>query len=329
MKSVRYYGIEDVRFEDIERTVAQPGHALVRILYGGICGSDLHIYRAGMFMDHAPETMGHEFVGEIAEAPEGCGFQAGDMVTGDPRVICGKCPACEADRTQSCYNLGFIGEVSPGCFAEYLSIAPKKLIKIAKTVDPKQAALAEPLAVAVHAVRSISDSGKKRALVAGAGPIGLLISYLLKEYAGFTDVAVADIDEYRRGIADKIGIKKIASDVAELIAEYPLLVDVVGVEKVFDLLVKNAKPGTEIHVSAIYEKTPVIDLNTAVSKELRIFGDNCYAFPDLQEAVSLLESGKYDFSWLVSRVLPAEQAAEGFKLLVAPEKKDMKILFTF
>lgn len=329
MKSVRYYGIEDVRFEEIERTVAQPGHALVRILYGGICGSDLHIYRAGMFMDHIPETMGHELVGEIAEAPEGSGFQPGDMVTGDPRVICGKCPACEAGRTQSCYNLGFIGEVSPGCFAEYLSIAPDKLIKIAKTVDPKQAALAEPLAVAVHAVRSISASGRKEALVAGAGPIGLLISYLLKEHAGFTDVAVADIDAYRRGVADKIGIKRIASDAAELIADYPVLVDVVGLEKVFDLLLKNAKPGTEIHVSAVYEKTPVVDLNTAVSKELRIFGDNCYAFPDLQEAVKLLESGKYDLSWLVSRILPAEKAAEGFKLLVAPEKKDMKILLTF
>ncbi len=329
MKAIRYYGINDVRFENIDPIAKQPGQALVRILYGGICGSDLHIYRAGMFMDHIPETMGHEFVGEIVEAPEGCGLQAGDMVTGDPRVICGTCPACEAKRTQSCYNLGFIGEVSPGCFAEFLSIAPQKLIKIAQTVDPKQAALAEPLAVAVHSVHSIAASGLKKALVAGAGPIGLLISYLLKEYAGFTEVAVADIDEYRRSIASKIGIAKVVSDVAELIEEFPLVVDVVGVEKVLDLLIKNARPGTEIHISAIYEKTPVVDVNTAVSRELRIFGDNCYAFPDLEKAVSLLESGKYDFSWLVSRILPAERAAEGFELLVSPIKKDMKILFTF
>lgn len=329
MKAIRYYGIGDIRFEDIEPVQAESGQALLKTLYSGICGSDLHIYRTGMFMEYTPETMGHEFVGEVVTAPGGSGFQPGDMVTGDPRVVCGSCVACNADASQSCSTLGFIGEVRPGCFAEYVALEPEKLVKINKEVDPKQAAICEPLAVGVHAARSIAASGKKRALVAGAGPIGLLIAYLLKHYHNFEEVAVADIDDYRRTVACKIGVDHIVSDVAELTAEYPLLVDVVGVEKVFDMLVKNATPGSEIHVSAVYEKIPTIDVNTAVCKELKFVGNNCYKLADIEEAVQILESGKFDFSWLVSRILPAEQAAKGFELLNAPEKKDMKILLTF
>ncbi|MDO4582072.1 MAG: alcohol dehydrogenase catalytic domain-containing protein [Bacillota bacterium] len=329
MLAVRYYGIGDVRAEQIEQVRPEEGQALIKVIYGGICGSDLHIYRVGMFVEKVPETMGHEFVGEIVSAPAGSGLAAGDLVAGDPRVVCGQCAACLAGLSQSCASLGFIGEVRPGCFGEYVALEAEKLIKFSRKIDAKQAALAEPLAVAVHAARRIAAEKVDNALVVGAGPIGLLIAFLLKHEYHFAQIGVTDIDDYRLGLAEKAGADRTGKDIALLAGQYDVLIDAVGQPKVFHSMLESAKPAARIHVSAVYEHIPECDLNELVHKELALKGNNCYSFADLQEAVDILSAEKYDFSWLISRVLPAARAAEAFALLTAKEKQDMKILLDF
>ena len=86
MKALRWYGIHDVRAEEIDKPVPAAGEVLVRVLYAGICGSDLHIYNKGMFIQNVPETMGHEFCGVVEEAFEGSGFAPGDCVIANPMV---------------------------------------------------------------------------------------------------------------------------------------------------------------------------------------------------------------------------------------------------
>jgi 2-desacetyl-2-hydroxyethyl bacteriochlorophyllide A dehydrogenase len=334
MKAVKFYGPGRIGIEDISAPVPAAGEALVKILYGGICGSDLHIFRQGMFVTKLGETMGHEFSGVVISAPAESGFSPGDLVVGDPQVPCGTCAPCLAGDTHRCSNLGFIGEVSPGAFAEYLTIAPGKLVRLKGGTDPVQAALAEPLAVAVHACRRIAavagnPGGPPDVLVLGAGPIGLLMVYLLKKVYAVKQVGVFEIDPFRLGKAKEAGADMLSSVIESINGQYSCLVDAVGVEMVLNKAIGVAEAGSHVFISAIYEKTPQVDINTLVSKEMTLVGNNAYSFDDLKEAAALIGSGKYDFRWLITSVLSAEEAGRGFELLTGKEKRDLKILLQF
>ena len=130
MKALRWYGIHDVRTEEIDKPFPPEGEVLVRVLYAGICGSDLHIYNKGMFIQNVPETMGHEFCGVVEEADSESGFSAGDLVIANPMVPCGVCDSCRRGSYNTCEALGFIGEVRQGCFAKYISLPPDRLIPV-------------------------------------------------------------------------------------------------------------------------------------------------------------------------------------------------------
>jgi 2-desacetyl-2-hydroxyethyl bacteriochlorophyllide A dehydrogenase len=330
MRAVIFYGPGRVGVKDIPVPVPAAAEALVKILYGGICGSDLHIFRQGMFVAKLGETMGHEFSGVVVSAPADSGLALGDLVVGDPRVPCGTCAPCLAGDTHRCASLGFIGEVSPGAFAEYLAIAPEKLVPLKRGTDPVQAALAEPLAVAVHACRRIAAvAGNGRVLVLGAGPIGLLMVYLLKKVYAVQQVGVFEIDPFRLGKAKEAGADTLSAVIEDIHGPYSCLVDAVGVETVLNKAIGAAAAGGHVFISAIYEKPPQADINTLVSKEMTLVGNNAYSFGDLQEAAALIERGAYDFRWLVTSVLPAEEAARGFDLLTGKEKRDLKILLHF
>ena len=148
MKAARYYGIQDVRYEEVEKPVCGPDEALIKVAYAGICGSDLHIYNKGMFIQNIPETMGHEFAGVIeAVGDQVKGFAPGDAVIANPMVPCMACESCRNGSYNTCEALGFIGEVRPGCFGEYIAIAQDTLIPVPAQADLKQVALAEPLPV--------------------------------------------------------------------------------------------------------------------------------------------------------------------------------------
>ncbi len=130
MFAARYYGIKNVIVEDVAKPVCGPNEVLIEIKYAGICGSDLHIYRKGMFVTSIPETLGHEFVGIVKEVGSKVNNRKlGDRVVGDPRVFCGNCRWCKEENYHLCPQLGFIGEVSPGCFAEFITINAKKHLK--------------------------------------------------------------------------------------------------------------------------------------------------------------------------------------------------------
>ena len=144
MKTARYYGIEDIRYEELPVPNCGEKDVLIKVAYAGICGSDLHIYKKGMFIQNIPETMGHEFSGTVIKTGSKVhSLQAGDRVTANPMVTCGNCIACRTGHRGSCETLGFIGEVRPGCFAEYIALPQEDVIKAPPDIDLKKLALAE------------------------------------------------------------------------------------------------------------------------------------------------------------------------------------------
>jgi 2-desacetyl-2-hydroxyethyl bacteriochlorophyllide A dehydrogenase len=297
------------------------------VAYAGICGSDLHIYRKGMFVTHVPVTMGHEFSGVVAEVgTDVTALTPGDAVIGDPRVSCGNCEWCRQGQGNRCLELGFIGEVSPGCFAEYLLMRPEYLLKIPTSMALQKAALVEPLAVALHIAAMAKLTPQVRLGIIGAGPIGLL-TVLTARAAGISQVAVVDLSPVRRELAKKLGADLVMESFPEGSAsQVDVVIEAVGVEKTLQGAVKWLKPGGRLVMSGLYEDKICFEPNDIVDKELEVAGVSAYGTADLQRAIDYLSSDIIDITPVVSHILPLTSAAEAFSMLTAANKNTAKIL---
>lgn len=317
MLAVLYYGPKDIRVEEVEKPVCIPGHVLVKVAYAGICGSDMHNYRKGMFMTYVPEIMGHEFSGTIVEVGEDVqGFTKGMQVVGDPRVPCGQCQWCVERQINLCPQLGFIGEVSPGCFAPYLLMDPSKLLIIPPEIPLLEAAMVEPLAVAVHIVRS---SGLNNMQVndiigiIGAGPIGLLTMMTVKALCGARTFMV-DISEERLKLAEKLGSDQCLQSVTEIEENSAdAVVEAVGLGITLQGAMRCLKPQGKLVMAGLYEEKSVIDPNLIVTKELSLVGINTYDESDLHEAVELIRLGKIKVRELITNIISLKDTSRVFR----------------
>lgn len=194
MKAVRLYDALDLRVEEVDRPLSPPaGYVTIDVRAAGICGSDLHNYRTGQWISRHPSTAGHEFCGRVSAIGEGVeGLAIGDLVAADSRFYCGQCEACRSGRTNICEHLGFVGEVCDGGIAEQAQLPARLVFKHEPSLDPAVAAMAEPLAVALHAIRRLNPPQGEAILLVGCGTIGglcgLLLSHLHDGKLLFTDL---------------------------------------------------------------------------------------------------------------------------------------------
>ncbi|MFA6114652.1 MAG: zinc-binding alcohol dehydrogenase family protein [Sphingomonas sp.] len=172
--------------------------ALIRIRRVGICGTDMHIFHGRQPYLSYPRVMGHEFAGDVEAAPEGSGLTAGDRVLVMPYLSCGTCSACRQGKTNCCSKLEVLGVHRDGALADYVSV-PVQFILKADGLSLDQAAMVEFLSIGAHAVGRAAIRPGQRALIVGAGPIGLAAS-LFSVLAGGR-VTVVDTREDRLAFA--------------------------------------------------------------------------------------------------------------------------------
>lgn len=326
MKTARYYGIEDIRYEELPVPNCGEKDVLIKVAYAGICGSDLHIYKKGMFIQNIPETMGHEFSGTVIKTGSKVhSLQAGDRVTANPMVTCGNCIACRTGHRGSCETLGFIGEVRPGCFAEYIALPQEDVIKAPPDIDLKKLALAEPLAVALNICRQANPAPTDKVLIVGPGPIGLLTALALKNVCGLENPTILGRSPARLSIAKALGMKtttQLGDD-----SYFDLIIEAAGNETALSTAVAHALPGGKICVVSIFEDDFIFDINTIVAKQLSIIGCNVYETMHIQESTKLLADGIIDPSPLVTDTYDLADCREAFAALCSKDKKACKILF--
>lgn len=326
MKTARYYGIEDIRYEELPVPNCGEKDVLIKVAYAGICGSDLHIYKKGMFIQNIPETMGHEFSGTIIKTGSKVhSLQAGDRVTANPMVTCGNCIACRTGHRGSCETLGFIGEARPGCFAEYIALPQEDVIKAPPDIDLKKLALAEPLAVALNICRQAKPAPTDKVLIVGPGPIGLLTALALKNVCGLENPTILGRSPARLSIAKALGMKtttQLGDD-----SYFDLIIEAAGNETALSTAVAHALPGGKICVVSIFEDDFIFDINTIVAKQLSIIGCNVYETRHIQESTKLLADGIIDPSPLVTDTYDLADCREAFAALCSKDKKACKILF--
>jgi len=219
MRAIRVHGQNDLRLDDIPVPVPHRDEALVRVIYGGICGSDLHYWRegaSGPFVVRQPMVLGHEIIGVVEEAAEsGAGPAVGAIVAVHPAESCGRCEWCLRGDANLCAEGSYLGSAArlphrDGGFAEWVVADSTRLVEIPAGVDLRCAALAEPAAIAYHAVSRSGEVKASSVLVVGAGPVGLLTTAVLRR-AGAATVTAVDVIGGRLDIARSVGANAVMS----------------------------------------------------------------------------------------------------------------------
>lgn len=199
MKAYNLRGVSDLQFENVDIPVPEDSETLVQIKAAGICGSDIpRIFVNGTY--HFPTIPGHEFSGIDVKTKKRVGVF--------PLIPCRKCKPCRDGRYEMCRNYSYLGSRTDGGFAEYAAVPEWNMIELPDNVTFEQAAMLEPMAVAVHAMRSISPSCDDTVAVMGLGTIGMLLVMFLLD-AGVTDIYVIGNKDFQRKTCKDMGIDEI------------------------------------------------------------------------------------------------------------------------
>ncbi|MEW5708762.1 MAG: galactitol-1-phosphate 5-dehydrogenase [Pseudomonadota bacterium] len=289
MKALVYTAPKQMLYRDEPEPPVGPGEVLLGIDAVGICGSDMHAYHGHDPRRVPPLILGHELTGTILEGPG-----KGRRVTVNPLITCGTCEFCVQGRNNLCANRTMIGMTRPGGFAERMAIPASSLIDIPQDMDPKQAALTEPAATALHAVnlamRALARPlPEANALVIGGGAIGLLTALLLRAY-GCRDIRLGETNRLRRASAEKTGAAQVFDPLATGIAENSatLVVDAVGGKATREAALKAVKPGGVVMHIGLQDWASEIDMRKLTLSEITLIGTYTYSAADLRAAVNAL-----------------------------------------
>ncbi|HZP40201.1 MAG TPA: alcohol dehydrogenase catalytic domain-containing protein [Candidatus Binatia bacterium] len=268
--------------EDAPPPAPGPGDVLVRVRSCGICGSDLHWWHGEMMVPQV--CPGHEIAGEVAEVGAGVGtLVPGDRVALEGIRTCGACRYCVAGEYQRCPAVGIVGMTIPGGFAEYVVMPARHCFRVPDGVDFPTAALSEPLAVAVHGVRTARLEIGQRVAILGAGTIGLM-AVVAARAGGAGEIVVAARRPHQRIAALALGADRVvdAADEAALLADafeepIDLVVETVGgTADTLGTAARACRPGGTISVLGVWTAPPPFPALLAIVKELRIAGSFVY-----------------------------------------------------
>lgn len=313
----------------VQNPIPEVGHNDIRIKIRktAICGTDMHIFNWDEWSQHTipvPMIVGHEYVGEVVEiGSEVKGFTVGDRVSGEGHITCGHCRNCRAGRIHLCRNTIGVGVNRQGAFAEYLVIPAFNAFKIPANISDDMAAIFDPFGNAVHTALSFDLVGED-VLITGAGPIGIMAAAVAK-HVGARNVVITDINEYRLGLARKMGATRAVNVANESLADvmtelgmtegFDVALEMSGVPSAFSDMLAKMNHGGKIAMLGIPSKGVAIDWNQVIFKGLTIKG--IYGremFETWYKMVSLLQSG-LDLSPMITHTMPVDDFAKGFEIM--------------
>ena len=318
MRAAVLTGVEHVEVQTVPMPELVEGWSLVRCDYTGLCGTDFAILHGQHPRAQFPLIMGHEISGTVVKSA-GNQLPEGVRVTAEPLISCGKCGACKRGDAHVCRNLQLYGIDKPGALAEYVALPNDRLIVVPDGVSQELAALTEPLAVAVHAVRLSPIRAGDQALVFGAGPIGMLTA-LVARHAGARKVIIAEPSEERSKEAQRLGFDVVKPGL-EIGAALTQMTGGEGVDVAFDaaahpsvaaVLPSVVRPKGTIILVGVYKKPTSIDLQALTFKEITMTGVRVYTRADVEEAVDLIASDALNLSLFPTRVYSLEEIRTAF-----------------
>jgi len=290
MQGTVYKDIQFVEVDEIEKPKIGNNEALIKVEYAGICGTDLHIYKGLHPRAKAPLVMGHEISGIVEEIRANKkDIKIGNRVVINPLISCGNCFPCREGRPHLCPNLNLVGIDQDGGFAEYVKVRNDKLYKIPDSLSMDLAALMEPVAVAVHAVRKSQLSLGDKVAVIGGGPIGQLIAQICK-ISGASSVILSEIILERLHFAKNLGIitgsspeesiKKVKEITKGKGAD--IVYEAVGIQDTYNYITDLVKVGGKIVAVGAANKPIALNFWKIYFEELKIIGIHVYEPEDIK-----------------------------------------------
>lgn len=294
-----------------------PGEVLIRMRRAGICGTDFNIFAGHHPFLSYPRLVGHELSGTVAEAPEGSLFAQGQIVAVLPYIACGACHACQQGKPNCCMKIAVLGVHKDGGMCEWLAVPEANVIDVGDlTLD--QAATVEFLAIGAHAVRRAGDMAGRRALVVGAGPIGLATA-LMAQIAG-AEVTLSDLDAARLTLAATVlpSARTIlvdhnfaaAMEAATAGAGFDVVFDATGnrasMERGFDLV---AHGGTYVFAGLIKDDISFSD-SEFHKREVTLMASRNATAADFAHVIACIRDGLVPVAALLTHRVPLSQAAE-------------------
>lgn len=306
----------------VEGTPQTPrGWVEVEVAYVGLCGTDLHICAGEHPRAQPGLVIGHEIVGVVRGISAAtAGLVDGTPVVVNPLLSCGECAMCRSGRPHTCGRLRLIGIDVPGGATARLAAPVSNLVPVPVGTDLRTLAFAEPLAVAVRAVRRGLVGLGERVLVIGAGPIGLAVA-MTARLAGAESVTVVEPSDRRRALAADLGFATSASA-----ADAAAAADGQQAQVVFDAaahpavaagLAAATAEGGRVVLTGVYGAPAAVDLQQITFKELTVIGTRVYSSDDLRAATQLIVDGRFDPSPMLTKTVSLADGADAIAELRA------------
>jgi L-iditol 2-dehydrogenase len=323
-------------YRDVPRPVPEPNQVLIRIARIGICGSDVHVYEGKHPLVKFPLVQGHEFSGYVEEVGSQVkGFNVKDLVTVEPAISCGTCAKCKAGLVAQCEKMLFIGGALPGAGSEFLAVDAEYVLKIPPGVDVDDAAMTEPLAVAVHAVRRAGSVVGKRLLILGGGTIGNLTAQVARVLGAGLIVLVDQIPE-RNKLAERLGFRTVDPAQVSSIEAAALSImenvrpevafECVGKESPLNICISAVERGGTVVDLGVYSQDPKTRMIQVQDKEINVLGSLMYSWNDYHFAVELMKNKNVELKSLQTHHFPFEAWRDAYQILKAKPDEAIKVL---
>lgn len=311
MKAYLLHGAKDIRLEEKPAPEPGAGQVLLAPKFTGICGSDVHYYQhgyCGRFIPKRPFALGHEFSGVICGVgPNVQGLSVGHEVVVDPSMPCGHCHHCRTGQYNLCLAMKYFGSAScdphiDGALAQYV-VAPAANCHILPVgISLPQAALLEPLCVAMHAARRVEELAGTSVLITGGGPIGQLILRVVRAF-GALKVAVSDVDEFAREFALKSGADAAINPLDESAWKsgdgYDVVFEASGAPAALANGLETARRGGSlVLVGTLPEQFPIPG-NLIMNRQLKVLGS--FRFANVfEKALAMVAAGIINLEGIVT-----------------------------
>ncbi|TFJ91673.1 galactitol-1-phosphate 5-dehydrogenase [Lentibacillus salicampi] len=341
MKALVLEDKQHFEVRDIEKPTISENQVLVNVSYCGVCGSDLDRYFKGK-VHFFPMILGHEFSGVIEEVGDKVTFfSAGNRVAVAPLVPCDQCENCLRGKPSHCEKYSFIGSREKGAMAEYVAVDERNLIHVPEEVSLEEAALIEPLTVAMHGIERINFAAGSEAVIFGAGTIGMMTLLALKA-RGAGDITVIDINSEKLNVARELGatetVNSQQTDLHEYFANHnkPAIVfETAGVAQTQRQCIEVADhTGKVVYIgtaTSTVEFPPEV-FEQILRKELEIAGSwMSYSTPfpgyEWKAGLQYIKDGIIDVKPLIDEIFELEDKEKPFDRMKDPSSSSIKYLY--
>lgn len=344
MKALVLHSIADLRFEEVKAPKPGKGEVLVKVKASGVCGSDIpRVYTKGTYS--FPTIPGHEFSGKVVELGEGADKKwLGKKVAVFPLIPCMECEPCSIGEYAQCSNYNYYGSRCDGGFAEYIAVREWNLVEVPESLSYEQAAMGEPAAVAIHALRQAGIEMGDNVAIFGAGPIGLMLAQWANAW-GADKVMLIDIDQTKIDFALKQGYKHVCNsrteDAVKWIKEVTngrgadICVEGAGVSATLEQCLFSSRPFGKV----VAMGNPIGDMKLSqkgyweiLRKQLKIIGTWNSSFVSLPKndwtlAIRAMETGRVNVEPFITHRVSLEDGVNVLEMMRDKKEFYNKVMF--